>query len=287
MCSCTHPHQCTDPVLDHLQEHPAWQVLLVDLRSHGESPSATFESLLGPSSVDTAASDVLNLLRHLRIFPNTLVGHSFGGKVVLSMIEQFGPRLPRPVSVWVLDAVPGTIADARRTNKTGVSHADHPRHLIRTLCAMQLPISNRSELVQRLLAEGFSDPIARWVATNLRPSSGNNGASGNLVWTFDLQGISSMYESYENKSHWELLEQPPQGLSVHFVRAEHSSFRWSGGTAERIKALGHAVHLLRDAGHWVHTDNPRGLLDIMGMAFGQRDDVRAIHQSYEQAASAA
>eukprot|EP00892_Ulva_mutabilis_P012229 jgi/Ulvmu1/9379/UM051_0006.1 len=266
-----------------LQEHPAWQVLLVDLRSHGESPSATFESLLGPSSVDTAAADVLVLLRHLHIFPNTLIGHSFGGKVVLSMTEQFGPRLPRPVSVWVLDTVPGTIRDARTAGAPAVTHADHPRHLIHTLRGMSLPIANRSALVQRLQAEGFSDPIARWAATNLRPS----GDNGSLAWSFDLEGIAAMYESYENKSHWQLLESPPQGLSVHFVRAEHSSFRWSGGAAERIKALGHAVHLLRDAGHWVHTDNPQGLLDIMAPAFGQRDDVRAIHQSYEQAGSRA
>jgi hypothetical protein len=77
----------------------------------------------------------------------------------------------------------------------------------------------------------------------------------------------------------------PQGLSVDFVRAEHSSFRCAGEDAERITALGHAVHFLRDAGHWVHTDNPQGLLKIMEPAFGpNREDVRAMHarhSSYE------
>lgn len=267
-----------------LQEHPAWQVLLVDLRSHGESPSATLQNLLGPSSVETAAADVLHLLRHLRIFPNTLVGHSFGGKVVLSMAEQFGTRLPRPVSVWVLDTIPGPVPGAPAA--PAVSHADHPRHLIHTLRALPLPISSRGDLIARLQSEGFSDPIARWVATNLRPQPGRGSGDG-LVWSFDLNGIADMYTSYERKSHWQLLEAPPQGLSVHFVRAEHSSFRWAGGDAERIKALGHAVHLLRDAGHWVHTDNPQGLLDIMALAFGHRADVREIQESYLESASAA
>lgn len=55
---------------------------------------------------------------------------------------------------------------------------------------------------------------------------------------------------------WELLQQPPQGLSVDFVRAERSSFRWEGGVVENLQALGHRVHLLRDAGHVVHQDNP-------------------------------
>lgn len=39
--------------------------------------------------------------------------------------------------------------------------------------------------------------------------------------------------------------------------------RWGGPDEEQIKACGHDVHLLQKAGHWVHTDNPRGLLEIM------------------------
>lgn len=342
-----------------VQEHQAWQVLLVDLRAHGDSATLTQTTAHGPPSVDSAASDVLHLLRKLKIFPNLLVGHSFGGKVVMSMAEQFGSRLPRPVSVWVLDTVPGALQgapsqsvasphplpkydDARR-EATG-SQADHPRRLIQQLQQLKLPISSRSALIDDLLAAGFSDPIARWVATNLRParaggniqrgitpsaasaaatsppqpravaggarsvhngvtSSGissraaagqaaastaaGNSRSSQLVWSFDLDGIAAMYDSYEQKAHWDLLESPPQGLSVDFVRAEHSNFRWSGGDAERITALGHAVHFLQDAGHWVHTDNPKGLLKIMEPAFGSRDDVQAIHANYARTTAAA
>lgn len=31
------------------------------------------------------------------------------GKVVMSMVKQFGPRLPRPLQVWALDALPGEV----------------------------------------------------------------------------------------------------------------------------------------------------------------------------------
>jgi len=54
---------------------------------------------VGPHTVESSARDVLNLLRELRMFPHMLVGHSFGGKVVMSMAHQFGLRLPRPVQV--------------------------------------------------------------------------------------------------------------------------------------------------------------------------------------------
>lgn len=94
--------------------------------------------------------------------------------------------------------------------------------------------------------------MARWVTTNLRAVPG----SSSLQWTFDLDGIAELYNSYERSSLWGLLEEPPQGLAVDFVRAERSSFRWEGDVADSIHQLGHRVHLLKDAGHWVHTDNP-------------------------------
>jgi pimeloyl-ACP methyl ester carboxylesterase len=76
-------------------------VLLVDLRCHGESARHGATSHR-PNGVESAAGDVLDLLRHLKLFPEVLIGHSFGGKVVMSMADQFGrigPRLPRPVQV--------------------------------------------------------------------------------------------------------------------------------------------------------------------------------------------
>lgn len=86
-----------------MQGFPTWQVVVVDLRCHGESAAAAGgHAAVGPHTVDTSARDVLNLLRELRMFPHMLVGHSFGGKVVMSMAHQFGTRLPRPVQVCEL-----------------------------------------------------------------------------------------------------------------------------------------------------------------------------------------
>lgn len=84
-----------------LQTYPQWQVLLVDLRCHGESHWQHGRPE-GQHSVDSAAADVLVLLRQLKLFPNSLIGHSFGGKVVMCMVQQFGARLPRPVQVGPL-----------------------------------------------------------------------------------------------------------------------------------------------------------------------------------------
>eukprot|EP00884_Botryococcus_braunii_P001049 jgi/Botrbrau1/10945/Bobra.0383s0002.1 len=242
---------------------PAWQVVLVDLRCHGESACLT--SPTGGHSVQTAASDVLKLLHQLKLFPEVLIGHSFGGKVVMSMAHQFGSgttRLPRPVQVWVLDALPGEVRAG------GEGRKDHPADLIAQLRALPLPINGRTALQTYLIEHGFSVPIARWTSTNLQPV---NGDHRQLEWTFDLQGIDDMYQSYEESCLWDFLSQPAQGICVDFVRAEHSSFKWAGKDEERIRTAGHGVHLLKDAGHWVHTDNPAGLYDILAPSFGSRE----------------
>ncbi|GKV09249.1 hypothetical protein SLEP1_g20776 [Rubroshorea leprosula] len=102
------------------REFPTWQFLLVDLRCHGDSASINKR---GPHTVASTALDVLKLIGQLRLTPRVLVGHSFGGKVVLSMVDQAAKPLARPVRVWVLDATPGKV-------RSGGDGEDHPAELI-------------------------------------------------------------------------------------------------------------------------------------------------------------
>lgn len=161
---------------------PSWQVILVDLRCHGSTAQL---NVSGPNNVESSAKDVLELLSFLKVFPHVLIGHSFGGKVVMSMAQQFGQRLPRPVQAWVLDALPGQV----RAGEAG--RKDHPFDLIQSLKRMVLPVPSRSHLINKLTATGFSRGVASWMTTNLRPI---NGATGrNLTFTFDLDGVEEMY----------------------------------------------------------------------------------------------
>lgn len=240
---------------------PSWQVLLVDLRCHGES-ALTVDST-NDHSVNAAAGDIIALLRRLKLFPHSLIGHSFGGKVVMSMVQQFGAVLPRPVQVWVLDALPGDVRSG------GLQGQDKPADIIKYLQALPMPVHSRSELVDYLSKRGVSLDVARWLTTNLRPATQYSNSDGPtpLTWSFDLEGIAALFRSYESSSLWPLLESPPQGLKLDFVKAEGSSFRWSSADEDRISSLGFQVHLLRNSGHWVHADNPTGLFEIMAPSF--------------------
>ena len=61
-------------------------------------------------------------------------------------------------------------------------------------------------------------------------------------------------------------------MEIAIVRAENSD-RWDPETVQRLESLAArerggsegkvAVHVLPKSGHWVHVDNPRGLLEIV------------------------
>eukprot|EP00252_Welwitschia_mirabilis_P021474 TRINITY_DN551_c0_g1_i1.p1 TRINITY_DN551_c0_g1~~TRINITY_DN551_c0_g1_i1.p1 ORF type:complete len:321 (+),score=66.92 TRINITY_DN551_c0_g1_i1:211-1173(+) len=247
------------------QEFPSWQFLLVDLRCHGDSASI---QKYGPHTVAKAAHDVLQLVGQLRLTPRVLVGHSFGGKVALSMVDQAAKPLARPVKVWSLDATPGKV-------RAGGDGEDHPAELIS--CLRQLPkqVKSKQFIVDLLIQKGFSMDIAKWITTSLR-SVPTSHHEGKLSWIFDLEGIAELYTSYENTNLWGVVDNVPQGVHVNFLKAERSLHRWAHDDIQRIHAAeilaategaGIQMHVLEDAGHWVHTDNPDGLFRILSLSF--------------------
>ena len=149
----------------------------------------------------------------------------------------------------MLDTVPGDVyADG----------GDHPRDVINFVSSLAMPLSNRKQLVDTLTGAGFTQAGAQWMTTNLVPRS-----DGMLEWGFRIEGIAEMYRSYEATDLWPLVEKPPKGALIDFVRAERSAFRWSFVDQERMQTSGARVHLLRDSSHWVHIDNQAGLVDIL------------------------
>ena len=68
------------------------------------------------------------------------------------------------------------------------------------------------------------------------------------LWSFDLNGIGELYRSFELHSFWPFLSAPTQGIRVNFVRAQHSSYHWSEADLDRLRAYGHCMHTLSDAG---------------------------------------
>ncbi|TVU36417.1 hypothetical protein EJB05_18350 [Eragrostis curvula] len=121
-------------------------------------------------------------------------------------------------------------------------------------------------VVDHMLNLGFSKSLSEWIGSNLKKDNEH------VTWAFDLQAAIDMFNSYRERDYWPLLEHPPKGLEIAIVQAELSD-RWDPNDVQRLKALSRreskpdagktSLHVLPNSGHWVHVDNPKGLLEIM------------------------
>ena len=274
-----------------------WRFALVDHVWHGRTfgdrthrewrnPSVQTAAANGACAVNLAASAVGDFAAHVRaVNPHcrvaAVIGHSLGGKIALRHLARLGDANalpPHPTQWWSLDSVPSAVAHPD-DDPHGVQRViDAVRnHLPRTFAA-------REELGTALSAMPggvtFPRDLVDWLGTNLAPADPTAGATSPLTWQFDPDGAAALYDAYKrDDGALRVALDPPMGHGgrhngssvvheVHVVRAERSE-RWPKDTVAalvaRAKERGSRLryHALRDAGHWLHVDNPGGLRDVL------------------------
>ena len=275
-----------------------WRFALVDQLWHGRTfgdrthrewrhpPRVQTAAANGACAVDLAASAVGDFAAHVRaVNPHcrvaAVIGHSLGGKIALRHLARLGDANalpPHPAQWWSLDSVPSAVAHPD-DDPHGVQRViDAVRnHLPRTFAA-------REELGTALSAMPggvtFPRDLVDWLGTNLAPADPTAGATSPLTWQFDPDGAAALYDAYKrDDGALRVALDPPMGgggrhngssvvHEVHVVRAERSE-RWPKDTVAalvaRAKERGSRLryHALKDAGHWLHVDNPGGLRDVL------------------------
>ncbi|CAM6017838.1 unnamed protein product [Sphagnum balticum] len=248
-------------VVEQSSSSSGWRMVLVDLRNHGNS--ARLPGFIPPHDIPAAARDLAELVQAQGWeWPDVLIAHSLGGKVVLDFTQNaaagsYGPAVLLPKQVWVLDSVPGEV-------ETENSDGEVER-VLAALQSMPHPIPSRRWLTNRMQELGFSKSFADWMGSNLRRI---DSANEKMEWVFDVQGAHDMFLSYRKLSYWSVLQKPPQGSHIALVRAALSD-RWTPDILAQLEAVvankPHNVsyHVVENAGHWLHIENASGLIAIM------------------------
>lgn len=234
---------------------PRWQWLLVDLRNHGDSSSAP-----PPHTVHACVSDLAALCDHLGLQPAAAIGHSFGGKIALELASPTAAAAwPQLKQVWALDTQPHlTAAEDRALSTTGNGAA---AQVIAALRECPGPFASRSGMADQLLALGLAPGVAQWMTTNLAQHPDG------LHWRFDLPAVEQMLLSYFETDSWPILAASAPGVDLHLLRAGREP-RWTPQLVEQLDKLSARqprlhVHVLPNSGHWVHVDDPTGLLNLL------------------------
>ena len=210
-----------------------FRVMALDLRNHGSSPHA-----FGMDYADMAA-DVVETLHARAALPCALVGHSMGGKVAMA---------------------------AALNTPAAVSHL-----IVADVAPVRYPPAFR----------GFADAMA---ALRLRPGLGRAAADAELagavpdagVRAFLLQnlrfgdapawriGLAEITAALPEIEGWNAPDDALYAGPTLFIAGARSDYiRAEDRPAIRTQFPTAQFVTLKDAGHWVHADNPAGFVALV------------------------
>ena len=212
---------------------PRFRVIALDMRNHGASPHSP-----GMRYADLAA-DVLETLESLNALPAAVIGHSMGGKAAMIL------ALTQPSAVGRL-LVSDIAPVAYQHGNNGVAAA---------MRAIPLEASLTRGRADAALAGVVSDAGVRAFLLN------NLALGAEPYWRIGLDEIAAAIPDLEGLEDPGL---PPYqgptlfvtGANSDYVLPEHRPTIRSMFPAARFVGV-------KNAGHWVHADNPAGFLSVL------------------------
>ncbi len=222
-----------------VEQRPEWGALLVDLRLHGDS--LDFD---GPHTLDAAANDLSELAARFPI--RGIAAHSFGGKVALTYARDHD--LDR---LFIMDSTPSARVNGRGSEST--------QHIVDLLGSLPQEFPDRNAFTSWAEERGVSRPTAMWLAMNVRAISGTT----RYAFRLDIAQIRSMLDDYFAKDLWPVMEHPRGERITHFVVGGKSDVVTMEDRTRAASCPRTEVHVLPQAGHWVHVDAPAELQAIV------------------------
>lgn len=205
------------------------RVLALDLRNHGASPHDP------RMDYPAMAADVAETLAARGIAAADAVGHSMGGKVAMALALLHPALVPRLI---VSDIAPvpypptfGPYAEAMLRVPAGATRAG----------------------ADAALAATVADPSVRaFLLSNRRPDG---------TWRLGLAGIVAAMPAIVG---WDVPPMAPYRGRTLFVRGERSDYV-ADAHRDACRALFPAARFatIRDAGHWVHADQPAAFVEVV------------------------
>ncbi len=189
-----------------------------------------------------------------------IIGHSLGGKIALEYVRQREGDLD---VAWVLDASPGERPTLRGSESIAT--------ILDVLARGGPAWPSRDAFIEELVAGGVSRELGPWLSMNLR------NVDGVYRLRLDLHALRALLSDYWQTDLWSVLETPPGRVSLHVVVGGRSRV-FDAVDRERLHRAADAsggrvhAHLLENAAHWLHVDDPDGLFALI--AGGDGNPVR-------------
>ncbi len=212
----------------------SFQCILVDLRNHGHS----FHD--DAFNYEIMCDDVLELMQYLKIENANMLGHSMGGKVVMHLCEKKSDAIKKMV---IVDIAPRY----------------YPPHHTQIFDAMHLIdfdfVKTRKDAEQILKNEIDDIATLQFILKNIYWKTDTQ-----LAWRFNINALEKNIDSIGTAIIYDSICNTP----TLFVRGEKSNYINADDKKNIAQNYSNAkVVTIAEAGHWVHADKPKELLNVV------------------------
>lgn len=210
------------------------QVLVPDLRNHGESPH-------DEHGIQLMSEDVLDLLEQENIDKTVLMGHSMGGLAAMRFAFEHPGKLH---GLIVVDIAPEP--QLSRMN-----------WIFEALESIDLSTVRKKEHADRQLAERITDAqIRRFLLQNLRRQE-----DASYEWQCNLP---ELHRFVRDEARFQVNKEDVYEGPTLFIGGENSDHK----IAEREESIArhfpeYRLEMVKNAGHWVHFDAMERFVDIV------------------------
>jgi esterase len=210
-----------------------YSVYLYDARNHGRSPH--YENF----NYGIMAEDLREFLDQHGIYQTHLLGHSMGGKTVMTFANLYPERIDKLI-----------VADM------GVrQYPPHHNEILAALRSIDPPsFESRNDVDKVLLSKGIQDQAVRQF---LLKSLGRD-ADKRLAWKFNFPVIDHNYDEVLKPIHMDFPYEEETlmiyGGDSHYIREEDKP-----AILELFPEA--TFSKLEGAGHWLHADQPEAFLE--------------------------
>ena len=224
-------------------------VYLVDQRNHGNSPHSD------DHNYDLMKQDLLEFTIQHNLNKINLIGHSMGGKTVMSFAGDYPDRV---ASMVIIDIGPGSYLTVEKSGMRTIEH----RQIIQGMLAVRPEeITDREEAENRLAPFVDSERARQFLLKNLVRAK-----DGSYRWRVNVRALEKDIDKIMDGLPLDDLNNHPgiSGFPVLFIRGEKSPYI-PDKDIPSIQKMFPASHVVTipDAGHWLHVEQPALLIKTL------------------------
>ncbi|NIV71374.1 MAG: alpha/beta fold hydrolase [Calditrichae bacterium] len=210
-----------------------YHIFLVDMRNHGQSPHSDF------FNYEVMAADIQEFMLDNHIWEAVLMGHSMGGKVAMTLAQQFPLKVKKLI---VVDIAP-------KSYQTSFFE-----EILEHLKSIDISKVKSREEIDEQLAEKISDPgIRQFLLKNVARKDKHS-----FEWKINLEGVKKNLSDIVTKFPGNKVFKKP----TLFIKGEKSDYITSEDYPTLKKMFPNAeIVTIANASHWLHVEAPEAFLE--------------------------